>query len=306
MKKNFILLAVVLFSVSAQLSALSLVHYWNFNGANVPLLTEGAGTLKNGQDVVLTPLTPIQADSSMTTTRATLIYQAKAGTASPFMSYWDTSTGSTGNARNGDAAGNCLRPRDAWSSMELVLNIPSTDIKNLKIMYDVQRSGSGPNVNTYSYSIDGGTTWKSDGLSTNGGALGTNSITTVPSSGFATTTVTITDPIAENNAKLKFRIWFSDPTNTAGNNRIDNITVEGDPLTSAISNHKINSIAMYPNPCKTGRVNFSDNVNVEVFNMTGKQIKSVSKTNKLITTDLVKGVYLVRLNGVSTQKLVVE
>ncbi|MEI7676080.1 MAG: T9SS type A sorting domain-containing protein [Bacteroidales bacterium] len=301
MKKNFILLAVAFFSVSAQLSALSLVHYWNFNGTNVPISAE-----VKSMDVVTTPLSPIQADSSMTTTRATLIYRAKTGTASPFMSYWDTSTGSTGNARNGDAAGNCLRPRDAWSSMELVLNIPSTGIQNLKIMYEVQRSGSGPNVNTYSYSVDGGTNWIKTGLNVNGKGLGTDTISTIPSGPFAIESITITDPAAENNDNLKFRIWFSDPTNKAGNNRIDNITVEGDALTSAIGETKINKILMYPNPCKTGKVNFSDAVDVEVLNMTGKQIKSVSKTNKLITTDLVKGVYLVRLNGVSTQKLVVE
>jgi len=300
MKKILLSLTVVLVFTSTQLSALSLVHYWNFNGTNVPYLTEAKSI-----DVVTTPLTPIQSDSSMTTTRATLIYQAKTGTASPFMSYWDTTTGSTGNARNGDAAGNCLRPRDAWSSMELVLNIPSKGFRNLKIMYDVQRSGSGPNVNTYSYSVDGGTSWIKTGLNVNGKGLGTDTIATIPGTGFATESITITDPAAENNANLKFRIWFSDPKNTAGNNRIDNITVEGDIL-AAVNSSVVNEVSMYPNPCTTGVVNFGSMVNVEVFNLVGKQIKAVAKTSTLNTEDLAKGVYTVRINGTSTQKLIIE
>ena len=300
MKKILLSIAVILLFCSTQLSALSLIHYWNFNGTNVPYLTEASS-----KDVVLNPLTPIQSDSSKTSTHATLIYQAKAGTASPFMSYWDTTTGSTGNARNGDAAGNCLRPRDAWSSMELVLNIPSTKFRNLKIMYDVQRSGSGPNVNTYSYSVDGGTTWIKTGLNVNGKGLGTDTIATIPGTGFATESITITDPAAENNANLKFRIWFSDPKNTAGNNRIDNITVEGDVL-AAVNSPVVNEVSMYPNPCTTGVVNFGSMVNVEVFNLVGKQIKAVAKTTTLTTEDLAKGIYSVRINGTSTQKLIIE
>jgi len=300
MKKILLSIAVAFLFGSTQLSAFSLVHYWNFNGTNVPILAETAS-----RDVVLNTLTPIQTDLSLTSTAGTLIYQVKAGTASPFMSYWDTTTGGTGNARNGDAAGNCLRPRDAWSSMELVLNIPSTGFRNMKIMYDNQRSGSGPNVNTYSYSVDGGTTWKTSGLSTNGGALGTNSITTIPSTGFATTTVTITDPAADNNSRLKFRIWFSDPTNTAGNDRIDNITVEGDIL-AAVNIPVLKEVSMFPNPCSTGVVTFSEAIDAEVYSMLGKQIKAVAHTSILKTDDLAKGVYMIRIAGSSTQKLVVE
>jgi len=300
MKKILLTIAVALVFSSTQLSALSLVHYWNFNGTNVPYLTEASS-----KDVVTTPLTPIQTDFSLTTTPATLIYQAKAGTVSPFMSYWDTTTGSAGNARNGDAAGNCLRPRDAWSSMELVLNIPSTGFRNLKIMYDVQRSGSGPNVNTYSYSVDGGTNWIKTGLNVNGKGLGTDTIASIPGTGFATESITITDPAAENNQNLKFRIWFSDPKNTAGNNRIDNITVEGDIL-AGVNSALAEKVAMYPNPCKSGVVNFANPVEVEVYSILGKQIKSIANTTTLSTTDLAKGIYTVRINGVSSQKLIIE
>lgn len=294
-------IALFLFA-TIQVSATSLVHYWNFNGENIPYLTEGSS-----RDVVTTPLTPIQADVSVTTTPATLIYRAKTGTVAPFMSYWDTTTGGAGNARNGDAAGNCLRPRDAWSNMELVLNIPTTGFSNLKIMYDVQRSGSGPNVNTYSYSVDGGTNWIKTGLNVNGKGLGTDTIASVPGTGFATESITITDPAAENNANLKFRIWFSDTKNTAGNNRLDNFTVEGTAfLTSLGEIASKKTIAMYPNPSNTGIVNFTEKVNIEVSNLLGKQVKTVTNTNCLSTSNLPKGIYMVHIEGAATQKLIVE
>ena len=300
MKKILLSFTVILMFSSTKLSALSLIHYWNFNGTNIPYLTEGTS-----RDVVLNPLTPIQTDLSLTSTSATLIYQVKPGTASPFMSYWDTTTGGAGNARNGDAAGNCLRPRDAWSSMQLVLNIPSTGFRNLKIMYDVQRSGSGPNVNTYSYSVDGGTNWIKTGLSVNGKGLGTDTIASIPGTGFATESITITDPEAENNANLQFRIWFSDPKNLAGNNRIDNITVEGDIL-AAISSPIVSEVSMYPNPCKSGILNFGKTVNVDIYSLVGKQIKSATNVSTLSTNDLAKGIYLVRINDISAQKLIIE
>lgn len=276
-----------------QVSALSLIHYWNFNGTNVPYLTEGTS-----KDVVLNPLTPISTDLSVTSSPATLIYQAIPGTTTA-MSYWDITTGSTGNARNGEVAGNCLRPRDAWASMQLVLNIPSTGFSNVKIMYDSQRSGSGPSINTYSYSIDGGLNWIATGLST------TTNPVAIPSTGFVIQTVTITDINANNNPNLQFKILFSDPTNKAGNNRIDNITVEGDIL-ARVNSTFTDNVTMYPNPCNSGIVTFDKTVSVEVYNMVGRLMKSSSNTSSLITNDLAKGVYIIRLDGQASQKLVVE
>jgi len=298
MKKILLSIVAILLVASTQLSALTLVHYWNFNGTNIPLLTEGTS-----KDVVVSPLTSIQTDLSLTATAGSLIYQAIPGTVSA-MSYWDTSTGATGNARNGDAAGNCLRPRDAWTNMQLVLSIPTTGYNNPQIMYDIQRSGSGPSVNTYFYSVDGGTNWITTGLSTL-----TNTVV-IPSTGFLTQTVTITNPLANNNAKLQFKILFSDPVNKAGNNRIDNITVEGTAVggTTGIEENKASNqeITMSPNITRNGVVNFSEVVDAVVFNLQGKQIKSVANTNNLNTVGLAKGIYIVRLNSSVSKKLIIE
>ena len=127
----------------------------------------------------------------------------------------------------------------------------------------------------------------------------------IPTTGFLTQDVTITDPLANNNPNFKFKILFSVAAKGAGNNRIDNITVEGDIL-AAVNSPIVNEVSMYPNPCRTGVVNFGAAVNVEVFNLVGKQLKTVAKTTTLNTSDLAKGVYSVCINGASTQKLIIE
>ena len=306
-------LTVLLFS-SMQASALTLVHYWNFNGKNIPYLTE-----RSSKDVVASPLTPISADSSLTTiiqadtvvtgTKASLIYQAIPGTTTT-KSYWDLlglGTGSTLNARNGDGAGDCLRCRDAWTFMQLVLNIPSTGFHDMKIMYDVHRSGSGPNVHTYSYSVDGGVNWIKNGLSVNGKGLGTDTIASIPISFTQTESITITDALADNNPNLKFKILFSDPTNKAGNDRFDNITVEGTSKTTAVENTiQEKTISFYPNPCSTGIVYFAEKVNIVLYDIIGKPVKTVVNTNSLITSDLAKGIYMLHFEGAATQKLIIE
>jgi len=310
MKKN-LLFAIALILASTQLSAVTtLMHYWNFNlvtATSMPasdmLFNTSTPASTLDRKITANALTPIAADITLVPP-ATVAYIAKSNATISIISGWDTTTGSTGNARNGDVAGNCLRPRDAWQNMELVLNIPSTGYQNLTIKYDSQRSGSGPTVNTYYYSVDGGTNWITTGLST------PTNPATIPSTGFALQTIAITDVNADNNANLKFKIWFSDPTNLAGNNRIDNITVEGTPIsvTTAINEPEFNKTAinMSPNSTTNGVVHFSEVVDAVVYNVQGRQIKAVAKATDLDTSDLSKGIYVVRINGLVSKKLIIE
>jgi len=309
MKTNFVLIAVALVFATTQLSAATtLIHYWNFNSTTIPTSEtyyDGSTvSLKLDRTLSANALTPLVANASLSTPAATLIYQAKPGTVGSVYSGWDVSTaGSTLNARGVDVAGNFLRARNTWQNMELVLNIPSTGYQNLTIKYDVQNSGSGPYTNTYYYSVDGGTTWITTGLSTL-----TNPVT-MPSANFATENITINDVNADNNANLKFKIWFSDPTNLAGNNRFDNITVEGTAIgiTAAIVESQQNQeITMTPNTNKAGVVTFSEVVNAVVYNVQGKQVKAVTKTATLVTSDLAKGLYIVRINGSVSKKLIID
>ena len=300
MKKYICLSAIALLFASTQLSAqLVLLHYWNFNTISIST----ADATSKDRNATGNALTPIAADFTLITP-ATVAYRVKPTIAagSVVNSYWDAAGVQTGtsNQRGTDISGNGLRPRDAWQNMELVLNIPSTGYKNITIKYDSQRSGSGPTVNTYFYSVDGGLNWITTGLSTL-----TNPVA-IPSTGFALQTVGISDVNANNNANLQFKIWYSDPTNTGGNNRIDNITVEASDITASISdNQGNNELTMTLNTAINGVVNFNQVVDVVVYNLQGKQLKSVLRTNQLSTADLAKGIYIVRLNGLVSKKLVV-
>jgi hypothetical protein len=305
MKKNLFIVAITLLFVSTNSfsTALTLIHYWNFNAISIPA-SESVST--TDRSILANALTPIAADFTLVSP-ATVVYQVQPGTVGAVISYWDA-TGVqtfTGNQRNGDASGNSLRPRNAWQSMELILNIPSTGYSAMNIMYDAQRSSSGPSVNTYAYSVDGGTNWITTGLSA------TTNPVSIPSAtnNFATQTVSINDANADNNPNLKFRIRYSDPTNTAGNNRIDNITVEGTPvLATSIesTNSESTNIKMYTNGDHKNEVVFSEVVDVVLFDLRGSIIKKINHTNSIQTDDLEKGVYLVGINGVITKKLIVQ
>jgi len=301
MKRNVLSISVILVFATMHLSALTLVHYWNFNTLSLKL--------KAAQDVTSNPIVSIPADVTKST--ASLVYQIIPGTASPYSTYCDsvplaTGTGTPVNMRNNDPAGLALRLRNPSDQMQLVLSIPSTGYRNIVISYDIQRSsaGNGALTNTLYYSVDNGTTWKNS-TTNNGGLISKDTIQTSANWNFKT--VSITDPSANNNANLKFKILFTGGQNigTSGNDRIDNITVEGDVL-AAVNNPVVNEVSMYPNPCSTGVVNFDKSINAGVYNLVGKQVKAIVNAKELSTADLSKGVYMVRIAGSSIQKLIIE
>ena len=304
MKKNLILIAVALVFATMQLSAATtLIHYWNFNSVSPKL--------KSARDVVSLPIPAFAANQSVSA--ASLIFQAIPGTASPYSTYCDSvlftsGTGNVVNMRGTDAAGLALRLRNPSDKMQMLLNIPSTGYNNIVISYDIQRSSSsnGALTNTFWYSTDNGTTWLN---STNGGLLSKDTIQTSPNWNFKT--VTITDPAANDNANLLFKILFTggQNTGTSGNNRIDNITVEGIAIgiTAAIvENQQNHEITMTPSTIKAGVVTFSEVVNAVVYNVQGKQVKAITKTANLVTSDLAKGLYIVRINGSVSKKLIIN
>ncbi|MEI7501975.1 MAG: T9SS type A sorting domain-containing protein [Paludibacter sp.] len=189
--------------------------------------------------------------------------------------------------------------------MQLILKIPSSGYKNLSIIYDCQRSSAskGATTNNYSYSVDNGANWITSGLS----------VSSNPTSDtWSLLSVSINDSQADNNGNLLFKVTFSGGvvTGTSGNDRFDNITVEGTSIggTTAIEQNQFNNtdINMSPNTTKNGVVNFSEVVDAVVYNVQGKQVKAVAKTNQLVTSDLNKGLYVVRINGSVSKKLIIE
>ena len=64
-------------------------------------------------------------------------------------------------------------------------------------------------------------------------------------------------------------------------------------------------IKMYPNPAK-GLVIFSEDIDVEFYNIAGQQVLSLKNTSKVDISSLSKGIYQIKVNKGSSYKLVVE
>ena len=213
MKRLFTLLSIVItFSASAQKT---LIDYWNFNESDtslyhLPIVSTVAG--------------------------ARLDY---------FGSYVDyvTDGGDTVNSRgeSGSVPGNSLRLRSTYGPFFMTL--PTTGYKGIVVKYGLWRSGSGSGFETVTYTTDG-VKWDSAGLQITDGAIPTTT-------GLGTFTVNATAspldlitldfsgiPAVENNPKFQIQINFN--TAVAGNNRINNLSVDGDPSPLAVSLQSFN------------------------------------------------------------------
>ena len=192
------------------------IHYWSFNSFS--------GAFHN-------PSIPlIKADySQIDTNKATIEYKLVAGASSPYAGYIDHVAGDTTNARLLAIGGQALRVRNPSDSMELRFHIPTTGFQNIKLKFAAQSSSavSAQLAQLYDYSVDNGATWKTSGLN-----MTLDSMTQVQFQGANWGLVSInfgTDLSVNNNDKLIFRIKFAGNTAlTTGNNRFDNITVDGD------------------------------------------------------------------------------
>jgi hypothetical protein len=206
-----------------------LIQYWNFN----TLLTTTTYKVPN--------VPHIDADySSLDTSKAYLEYYLEPGTSSTYGSANGTdnldgvASADTSNLRLGDPSGDALRVRNPVDSIELRWHIPSTGYNNLVVKFAVESSStaSGDSTQIYSYSTDGGLTWKSASITVNGANVDTMNSTSNPQmqgANWGLVTVTFgNDLTVNNNPNLIFRIIFSGNTHLlSGNNRFDDFTVDG-------------------------------------------------------------------------------
>jgi hypothetical protein len=180
-------------TASAQQPTLTLIHYWNFNGATVaemltPSITVNSGTITE---------TLIAGSTS------------EVGTANNFTGV---------NARHGDAIGNHYRLNVPIGSV-LTFNISTIGYKDVIVRYETRRSTTGSEIQKVSYSLDGSAyipfqTLHINNINPELITLDFSAITGV-----------------NDNANFKVRIEFEQGAGTlAGNNRFDNLTVEGNTL----------------------------------------------------------------------------
>jgi hypothetical protein len=175
-----------------------LVHYWHFNALPT-------GTIA----------TPVPADVSKLT-GANITYP---GTGAGYMDQVDP--GSALNLQEGQPAGLGLRPRNPANVRDLIIVAPSTGYEKLIFSFAVMRSSNGAAQEEFSYSVDGGTTWVVVDAAYN------------IELDYAVKTINLSTVTAVNNqANLRFRIRFLGDlaAGTSGNNRFDNILIEGIPI----------------------------------------------------------------------------
>lgn len=203
------------------------VHFWNFN------------QYTSGYTIHLPAFANIGASySTIDTVHARWIFQPQSGgVSSGYLGYSDVSaaSGSDYDTVNqsplgmplGSTVGNYFRARNPNDSMWLLVYMPTTGYQNITIRYGTESSSttSGDSAQIYAYSLDSGVTWNTAGLSVPSLVLGSTYLT------FNAGQVTITDPAANNNPRLVFRITFKGRnTGTSGNNRFDNFAVMADTL----------------------------------------------------------------------------
>lgn len=120
------------------------------------------------------------------------------------------------NARQGDGAGLALAlANSANNGGNLTLNVSTAGFRNIVVSFATQRTSTGFNNNQFQYSLDGTT------FVNFGGAFN-------PATSFSLLTFDLSSIAGLNDNPLaSFRIIFNGATSTTGNNRIDNLVVEG-------------------------------------------------------------------------------
>jgi len=135
MKKFFLSLAVVSFIFCANLKAQEIIHFWHFN--------EASGVL----DTVV-------ADYSKSTIEPIILYR-KTDEGGADIGFMDDVAGTDINSREGIEAGRGIRPRNPSFNGELYIGLNSESYENLILSYATQRSGQGMLKQVLYYTIDG-------------------------------------------------------------------------------------------------------------------------------------------------------
>lgn len=137
-----------------------------------------------------------------------------------------TSAGTSTNARQGDVAGQSMTLQGGTSNANngrtLDLNVSTLGLSNIVISFATLRTSTGFNSNQLQYSIDGVTF-------VDFGAPYTPPLT------FGLVTFDLSSISGLNdNPDAAFRIVFNGATSATGNNRIDNLVVEGQNVTTPV------------------------------------------------------------------------
>ena len=178
-----------------------LIYYWNFNALS--------GTV-----------TAVNPDFTSSAEQANITYD---GAGAGFM---DGDTGGyTINARNNDPAENLLKVRNPSNTRNLTLTMPTTGFKKVVLQFALSRSNNGATTQNYTYTTDG-TNYTTVGLSKISHNPSADPTVDLIALDFSSITSINNNP----NFKLKIDFVGEAAANPTGNNRFDNITLEGIPI----------------------------------------------------------------------------
>jgi hypothetical protein len=133
--------------------------------------------------------------------------------------------GTTNNARLGDTAGQALSLQGGTSvannGRNITFNVSTVGFSNIVVSFATQGTSTGFNSNQFQYSLDGINFIDFGPPYTPAAVFGTLPLV-----------FTLTSIVGlNNNPNAAFRIVFNGATSSTGNNRIDNIVVEGTSAT---------------------------------------------------------------------------
>jgi hypothetical protein len=301
-----LLLVGFIFTATGGKAQNRLLHYWHFNNT---LPTTGAGGTHFGTN-------PMNADYTKWVSKAALRF-AKVPNCVKDTGYWDNNLGDSINQRIG--YGGCcpaftattnnssIRCRNPNDSMQFLWYIPTKNFKNIVLKWESEASSttSGPHRMNYDYSLDSGVTYINTNLPRLFDSAGTSwGKITLNLSGISG---------MNNNNKLIFRLKFGAPnTGSSGNNRFDNITVEGDSITVLGINELNKSqdeYSLYPNPSSeaislVGPLQYERTISVR--NVLGQTLmlleRKPGENDPIDISELNVGIYYVSITSKKDQK----
>ncbi len=225
--------------------------------------------------------------------------------------YIDNLIGDTINQRIGYGGccgdvNNAVRTRNPSDSMEFLWYLPTTNYKDIVIKYETELSSvkSGQKEQIFSYSLDSGTSYKTTSM-----PIYSNFADTV----WELVTLDLRSITGvNNNSKFVLKIDFSAPdTGSKGNNRFDNITVEGNSIVAIhnIENNLSNHYTLYPNPADDNiRLTsvLDGNRNILIYNSAGDLVSTYTMAGKMLlisTANLKPGTYFMKISENSIDRI---
>jgi len=354
----FILCMLIVFSVKQSNAQSTLIQFWDFNQVRP---TSGGGGDSLGTTIsydsssshygydTLHSTWPLTADYSATgLTKGHIVYYRPQYHYSSFNhgldSILDNGAGGSviydyssshysyfNHSDSGFAEGNAyIRARNPSDSCELWLYMPTTGYKNIQLQFAFTSSSpKGARYNIFSYSTDGGTTWKllTAAMDTfgNGGHFHPDTLelnsSEYTASAWVPQQINFTSDTSVNNKAgfiLRFRLaGLTNPDGStgdnsvggSGNDRYDNFALWGTSVTAGIDELTASDAGygIYPNPTHDV-LNIISTYEGEklmtIYNTLGQQLnntqKVTGKQTSLKVSDLTTGVYFIRVNELET------